>query len=84
MGRTTKPEYIDPIVAALKKLGKTDENTLLQEAFKLISERLTQEDRVVLPNGVPRWYHQMQHILDGLIEQGKICKKNGLLWLSYS
>jgi len=34
-----------------------------------------------LPNGEPRWRNQMQHMLDGLIESGKIKKEKGLLRL---
>jgi hypothetical protein len=84
MKRTSKPEYVVPIMDALGIMGVASEDELLDKAFSLIHGRLFPDDLTLLPNGVPRWRNQMQHMLDGLIESGKIEKKNGLLRLSDS
>jgi hypothetical protein len=84
MSRTSKPEYIEPILKALGSLGEASEEKILEQAFSLIQDRLYPDDFTVLPNGEPRWRNQMQHMLDGLIESGRIEKKNGLLRLSDS
>jgi len=82
--RTTKPEYIAPIVEALHSLGSVDEDKLVEEAYKLIKDKLYPADFEVLPNGEPRWRNQMLNMLDGLIETGRVLKKDGLLSLSGS
>lgn len=84
MRRTSKPEYIEPLMIALDSLGEASEEKLLEQAFALIQDRLYPDDYAVLPNGEPRWRNQMQHMLDGLIESRRIEKKNGLLRLSDS
>ncbi|RLI02832.1 hypothetical protein DRO31_03225 [Candidatus Bathyarchaeota archaeon] len=81
MGRTTKPEYVEPLLDALKILGEASEDMLLEKTYSSMRERLYPDDFSVLPNGEPRWRNQMLHMLDGLIESGKIIKKNGLLTL---
>jgi len=82
--RTSKPEYIEPIIQALTELRTAYEDNLLEQAFTLIRDRLYKDDYTVLPNGEPRWRNQMQHMLDGLIESGRIEKKDGLLRLTGS
>ena len=79
--RTSKPEYVGPILKTLDRLGSASEEQLLDEAFKLVQERLYPADYVMLPNGVPRWRNQMQNMLDGLIESGRVVKENGVLRL---
>ncbi|MBD3171996.1 hypothetical protein GF326_05955 [Candidatus Bathyarchaeota archaeon] len=80
--RTTKPEYIEPLLNTLKKLGKTEEETLYEQTYKTIKTKLYPSDRAILPNGEPRWRYQMQHMLDGLVESGKIIKKEGKIWVN--
>ena len=80
--RTTKPEYIEPLLATLGKLGAIPEEELLNQTFQYMKDRLYPLDYIELPNREPRWRNQMQHMLDGLIETGKIHKKDGLLMLS--
>lgn len=80
--RTTKPEYIGPLLNTLKKLGKTSEETLYERTYQSIKNQLYPADKVMLPNGELRWRYQMQHMLDGLIEAGKIVKKEGKIWVN--
>ena len=82
MARTTKPEYVEPLIDTLRKLGETSETTLLEETYSVVHTLLYPDDFTVLPNGEPRWRNQMQHMIDGLIESDRIKKKNGLLSLS--
>ena len=82
--RTTKPEYGPYIAEALRKLGEASSNDLLSEVFKLIEDRLHTADHSILANGEPRWRNQAQHMLDGMIDDGYIDEKNGLLSLSGS
>ena len=82
--RTSKPEYVESLLSALAELGESSEDMLLVQAFTLMEEKLYPEDYTVLPNGEPRWRNQMQHMLDGLIESGRINKKDGFLRLSGS
>ena len=49
-----------------------------------MEDRLHSSDLVILPNGEPRWRNQAQHMLDGMIEDGYIVDKNGLMSLSGS
>lgn len=80
--RTTKPEYIEPILGILGNHGAMTEDELLSQVFRFMRDRLYPADFVVLPNGEPRWRNQAQHMLDGLIDTGRICKKDGRYWLS--
>ena len=82
--RTTKPEYGPYIAKALRKLGEALSDDLLAEVFKLIENKLHLSDHVILPNGEPRWRNQAQHMLDGMIDDGYIDEKNGLMSLSGS
>ena len=82
--RTTKPEYGPYIADALCKLGEASSDDLLVEVFRLIEDRLHLSDHVILPNGEPRWRNQAQHMLDGMIDDGYVVEKNGLLSLSGS
>ena len=82
MARTTKPEYVEPLIDTLRKLGETSETTLLEETYSVVHTLLYPDDFTVLPNGEPRWRNQMQHMIDGLIESDRIKKINGLLSLS--
>ena len=84
MRRTTKPVYVEPLVDALRLLGEASEDALLEKAYVAVYTRLYPDDFTVLPNGEPRWRNQMLHMLDGLIESGRIEKKNSLLTLSDS
>jgi len=79
--RTSKPEYVEPLLIALERLGGASEEQLLDEAFKLIQGRLHPADFSLLVNGLPRWRNQMLNMLDGLIESGRILKKDGILRL---
>ena len=79
--RTTKPEYVGPLLDVLGRLGAASEEQLLNETFQYMREELYPLDHAIFPNGEPRWKNQMQHMLDGLIEDGKINKKDGLLSL---
>jgi len=81
MPRTTKPEYVEPLIEALRILEESSENTLFEKTYSMINIRLYPDDFTLLPNGEPRWRNQMQHMLDGLIESGKIKKEKGLLRL---
>ncbi len=80
--RTSKPEYIEPLLKALRYLGSATEEELIDRAFLIVRARLSQADHIILANGEPRWRYQMQHMIDGLIESGSVLKKNGLLSLS--
>jgi len=82
--RTTKPEYGSYIAEALGKLGEASSDDLLAEVYKLMEDRLHPSDLVILPNGEPRWRNQAQHMLDGMIDDGYIVDKNGLMSLSGS
>ncbi len=82
--RTTKPEYGPYISKALRKLGEASTDNLLAEVYSLIDERLHTADRAILANGEPRWRNQAQHMLDGMIDDGYIIEKKGLLSLSGS
>jgi len=77
--RTTKPEYVEPLLETLNTLGLASEEELLEETYLNIKDKLYPADHVILPNGEPRWRYQMQHMLDGLIDSGKIEKKNRVL-----
>jgi hypothetical protein len=79
--RTTKPEYVESLLATLTRLGAVSEDVLFHNAFQYMKNRLYPSDFIMLSNGEPRWRYQMQHMLDGLIENGKIRKKDGLLSL---
>ncbi|MFH1180247.1 MAG: hypothetical protein V1710_07800 [Candidatus Bathyarchaeota archaeon] len=80
--RTTKPEYITPLLDALHRLGSSCEEKLLEQMYLDIENKLHAADIMILPNGEPRWRYQAQHMLDGLIESGLIIKKDGILWLN--
>ena len=80
--RTTKPEYGPYIAEALDRLGKASTNDLLAEVYTLIEDRLHPADHAILANGEPRWRNQAQHMLDGMIDDGYIVEKMGLLSLS--
>jgi hypothetical protein len=82
--RTTKPEYVEPLLETLRTLKIASEKDLLAQTYELIKERLHPTDFVQLPNGEPRWLYQMQHMLDGLIESGKILKEDGVLIINDS
>ena len=79
--RTTKPEYVEPLMVTLDRLEVATEDELFNQTFHYMKDRMYPGDLIVLSNGEPRWRFQMQHMLDGLIEDGKILKKNGLLRL---
>ena len=81
MRRTTKPEFVEPLLVTLDMLEAATEDELLNQTFQYMKDKLYSSDLVVLPNGEPRWRYQMQHMLDGLIEDGKILKKDGMLRL---
>ena len=81
MRRTTKPEFVEPLMVTLDRLEAATEDELLNQTFQYMKDRMHPMDLVVLPNGESRWRYQMQHMLDGLIEEGKILKKDGLLRL---
>jgi hypothetical protein len=80
--RTTKPEYGSFIAKALGRLGEASTDALLAEVYALMEGRLHPADHVVLVNGEPRWRNQAQHMLDGLVDDGYIVEKNGLMSLS--
>lgn len=82
--RTTKPEYGPYIAEALRKMGEASSADLLAKVYTLIEDVLYLSDQVILPNGEPRWRNQAQHMLDGMIDDGYIVEKNGLLSLSGS
>ena len=82
--RTTKPEYGPYIAEALGKLVEASSDDLLAEVYTLMEDRLHPSDLGVLPNGEPRWRNQAQHMLDGMIDNGYVVDKNGLMSLSGS
>jgi len=82
--RTTRPEYGPYIAEALGKLGEVSSDDLLAEVYTLMENRLHPSDLVILPNGEPRWRNQAQHMLDGMIDDGYIVDKNGLMSLNGS
>ena len=79
--RTTKPEYVEPLLVTLDRLEAATEDELLNQTFHFMKDKMFPSDLVMLPNGEHRWRYQMQHMLDGLIDDGKILKKDGLLRL---
>jgi len=82
--RTTKPEYGPYISEALGVLGEASTDDLLVEVYTLIEEKLHAADHAILANGEPRWRNQAQHMLDGMIDDGYIVEKKGLMSLSGS
>ena len=82
--RTTKPEYGPYVAEALRKMGEASSADLLTKVYTLIEDVLYLSDQVILPNGEPRWRNQAQHMLDGMIDDGYVVEKNGLLSLSGS
>jgi len=82
--RTTKPEYGPYIAEVLGNLGEASSDDLLAEVYTLMEDRLHSSDLVILPNNEPRWRNQAQHMLDGMIDDGYIVDKNGLMSLSGS
>jgi hypothetical protein len=68
-------------MVTLDRLEAATEDELLTQTFQYMKDRMYPSDFVMLPNGEPRWRYQMQHMLDGLIEDGRILKKDGLLKL---
>ena len=79
--QTSKPEYLQAIVESLRGLGSDSEDNVLEAVFLIVKDRLYPADFVVLPNGEPRWRNQAQNMIDGLIEDGVIVKKDGILRL---
>ncbi len=77
--RTTKPEYVPFILSVVKHMMKSSKEQVLDEVFTAMEHKLHPADLVVLPNGVPRWRNQAQHMLDGLIENEQIQVVNGEL-----
>ena len=77
--RTTKPEYAPFIINTVIHLMETTRDQLITEVFNAMEHRLHPADLVMLPNNEPRWRNQVQHMLDGLIEDGKIIEIDGLL-----
>ena len=69
-------------MVTLDRFEAATEDELLNQTFQYMKDRMYPSDLVMLPNGEPRWRYQMQHMLDGLIEDGRILKKDGLLKLS--
>ncbi len=82
--RTTKPEYGAYIVEALGMMGEASIDDLLAEVYRLMEEKLHPADHETLANNEPRWRNQAQHMLDGMIDDGYIVEKKGLLSLSGS
>ena len=82
--RTTKPEYGPYIAEALSRLGEASTDYLLLEVYMLMEDRLHPADHAILANGELRWRNQAQHMLDGMIDNGYIVEKKGLLSLSGS
>lgn len=82
--RTTKPEYVEPLLETLRSLTSASEKVLLEQTYEGIKEKLHPSDFVQLPNGEFRWRYQMQHMLDGLVESGIILKKDGILKINDS
>jgi len=82
--RTTKPEYGPYITEALGKLGEASSDDLIAEVYTLMEDVLSVSDHVILPNNELRWRNQAQHMLDGMIDDGYIVEKNGLMSLSCS
>ena len=80
--RTTKPEYGPFIAEALGRLGEASPDKLLAKVYSLMEGRLHPADHAVLANGEPRWRNQAQHMLDGLVDDGYIIEKNGLMSVS--
>ena len=80
--RTTKPEYGPFIAEALGRLGEASPDKLLAKVYSLMEGRLHPADHAVLANGEPRWRNQAQHMLDGLVDDGYIIEKKGLMSLS--
>ena len=82
--RTTKPEYGQYIAEAFDNLGEASSDDLLAEVYTLMEDSLHPSDLIILPNGEPRWRNQAQHMLDGMIDDGYIVEKNGLMSFSGS
>lgn len=82
--RTSKPEYAPFIISVLEHLRRDKRETILDEVYNAMEHRLHPDDLVKLPNGEPRWRNQAEHMLDGLMEDGKIVEVNGELTLAES
>ncbi len=80
--QTSKPEYVQPIVDAIRQLDSGSEDDVLEAVFLLVKDRLFPADFMVLPNGEPRWRNQALHMIDGLVEEGIVIKKAGVLSLN--
>ena len=66
------------------RMGEASIDALLAEVYALMGDRLHPADHTILANGEPRWRNQAQHMLDGMIDDGYIFEKKGLLSLSGS
>lgn len=77
--RTTKPEYAPFIVNTVRHMMESTREQILDEVFSSMEHMLHPADLEVLANNEPRWRNQVQHMLDGLIENGTVLENNGLL-----
>jgi hypothetical protein len=77
--RTTKPEYAPFIVQTVRHLLESNREQIIVEVFSSMEHMLHPADLEVLVNDEPRWRNQVEHMLDGLIEDGVVLENNGLL-----
>jgi hypothetical protein len=82
-GIMSKPEYAPFILRALSGLGEASEDAVLDRVGELMRGALTEADRSPLYGGrVPRWRSQAAQMLDGLVEDGYVERRGGVLALS--
>ena len=77
--RTTKPEYAPFILETVRHLLESSREQVIEEVYNSMEHRLHPADLVVLVNSEPRWRNQVEHMLDGFIEDGRVIENNGLL-----
>jgi hypothetical protein len=77
--RTTKPEYAPFILETVRHMLESSREQVIEEVYNSMEHRLHPADLVVLANNEPRWRNQVEHMLDGFIEDGRVIENNGLL-----
>ena len=77
--RTTKPEYAPFIMETVRHLLESSREQIIEEVYNSMKHQLHPADLEVLANNEPRWRNQIQHMLDGFVEDGRVIENSGLL-----
>ncbi len=77
--RTTKPEYAPFIMETVRHLMESSREQVIEEVFSSMEHQLHPADLEILVNKEPRWRNQVQHMLDGFIEDGRVIEITGVL-----